>query len=538
MKPMPCVCRPPCEEGVLLQGTCTCSCPPRTQLRTLAAAILGSSLSFIDVSAVNLALPAIQAEFSSTAAQVQWILESSGVVVAALLLLGGSLGDRLGRRKVFASGTVLFVLSSAACALSRGTSGLIAARVFLGIGAALMIPGSLSLIGSVFPKEKRALAAGLWSAATALAIVAAQLAGGWILDTLSWRVIFLVPLPVGAIVLALLPGVPETRSETQFGSLDWWGAILGVLSLGSLTWGLLEAQARGVGPVTSGAALFGACLCYAFLRHERKHPFPLVPLEIFRSRTFSGICLLTFLLYGGFTGSLFFLPFNLIQVQGYSALQAGAANLPFILVMAVLAPVSGALSGRAGPKRSLVAGSLITGAAFVLFALPGVGGSYWATFFFPACVLGAGFALTVPALSSLVIGSAPAGGISLASALNSTISRVAGVTAIAAMGSLLLFSFSAELDRRTAGLPLSRAAREQVQLDRANLASMKVPDGLAPDEAASFRDAVKWSFVGGFRRLLAVAAVMAAMAALSAALFVEEAPGWAIPDQEGGGRSP
>ena len=538
MKPMPCVCRPPCEEGVLLQGTCTCSCPPRTQLRTLAAAILGSSLSFIDVSAVNLALPAIQAEFSSTAAQVQWILESSGVVVAALLLLGGSLGDRLGRRKVFASGTVLFVLSSAACAVSRGTAGLLAARVFLGIGAALMIPGSLSLIGSVFPTEKRAFAAGLWSAATALAIVAAQLVGGWMLDTLSWRAIFLVPLPVGAVVLALLPGVPETRSEMQAGSLDWGGAILGVLSLGSLTWGLLEAQARGIGPMTSGAVLLGACLFYAFLRHERKRPFPLVPLEIFRSRTFSGICLLTFLLYGGFTGSLFFLPFNLIQVQGYSALQAGAANLPFILVMAVLAPVSGALSGRVGPKRSLVAGSLITGGAFVLFALPGVGGSYWATFFLPACVLGAGFALTVPALSSLVIGSAPAGSISLASALNSTISRVAGVTAIAAMGSLLLFSFSAELDRRTAGLSLSRAAREQVLLDRASLASMKVPDGLAPDEAASFRDAVKWSFVGGFRRLLAVAAVMAAMAALSAALFVEEAPGWAIPDQEGGGRSP
>jgi EmrB/QacA subfamily drug resistance transporter len=538
MKPLPCVCRPPCEEGVLLQGTCSCSCSARTQARTLFAAILGSSLSFIDVSAVNLALPAIQAEFTSTAAEAQWILESSGVVVAALLLLGGTLGDRLGRRKVFASGTILFVLSSAACALSRGTMGLVAARVFLGIGSALMIPGSLSLIGSVFPEEKRAFAAGLWSAATALSIVAAQLVGGWMLDTLSWRVIFLVPLPVGALVLALLPGVPETRSETRTGSLDWEGAVLGVLSLGSLTWGLLEAQARGIGPMTAGAVLLGACLFYAFLRHERKHPFPLVPLEIFRSRTFSGICLLTFLLYGGFTGSLFFLPFNLIQVQGYSALQAGAANLPFILVMAGLAPVSGALSGRVGPKRSLVAGSLVTGIAFLLFALPGVGGSYWATFFFPACVLGAGFALTVPALSSLVIGSAPAGGISLASALNSAISRVAGVTAIAAMGSLLLFSFSAELDRRTAGLSLPEAAREQARTSRAGLASMKPPDGLAPGEAASFRDAVKWSFVGGFRRLLAVAAVMAAMAALSAALFVEEVPGRAIPDQEGGGRSP
>jgi Arabinose efflux permease len=245
MKPLPCVCRPPCEEGVLLQGTCTCSCPPRIQARTLIAAILGSSLSFIDVSAVNLSLPAIQAEFSSTAAQAQWILESSGVAVAALLLLGGALGDRFGRRKVFASGTILFVLSSVACALATGTPGLIASRVLLGVGAALMIPGSLSLIGSVFPKEKRAFAAGLWSAATALAIVAAQLVGGWMLDTLTWRAIFLVPLPVGTVVLALLPGVPETRSETRAGPLDWGGAVLGVLSLGSLTWGLLEAQARG-----------------------------------------------------------------------------------------------------------------------------------------------------------------------------------------------------------------------------------------------------------------------------------------------------
>ncbi len=538
MNGMPCVCRPPCEEGILFQGTCVCACSPRIRIRTLAAAILGASLSFIDVSAVNLALPAIQAEFSSTAAQAQWILESSGVATAALLLLGGVLGDRLGRRKMYAFGTFLFLLSSAACSAAAGTVSLVFSRVFLGASAALLIPGSLSLIGSVFPPEKRAFAAGAWSGATALAIVTAQLAGGWILDTFSWRTIFLVPFPIGAAIFVLLARVPETRSEGHSTPLDWGGAVLGFLSLGSLTWGLLESQARGLGPSTAGAVSLGALLFLAFLRHERRHPFPLVPLELFRSRTFSGISLLTFLLYGGFTGSLFFLPFNLIQVQGYSALQAGAANLPFILVMAVLAPASGAVSGRIGLKRSIVAGCLITAASFVLFALPGVGGSYWSTFFLPACLLGTGFALTVPALSSLVIGSAQAGGISLASAVNSAIARVAGVTAIAVMASLLLVGFSADLKRRLPSLNLPEEERVQVWEDRAALASLKIPESLSTGQAASLRDAVKWSFVNGFRRLLAISAGLAILAAVSAAVLVEGEFGSSGTDPDKEGRSP
>lgn len=524
MKPVPCACSAPCEEGVLLQGTCVCSCSPRIRARALLAAILGSSLSFIDVSAVNLALPAIQADFGATSAQVQWILETSGVVVAALLLIGGALGDRVGRRKTFAAGTVLFAASSVACGLSAGPATIIASRVLLGAASAFTIPGSLSLIGSVFPGERRAFAAGLWSGATALAILGAQLAGGWILDATSWRVIFFIPLPFGALVLLLLAGVPETRSGEPLASLDWKGAVLGFLALGSLTWGLLETQARGIGVATSGALLLAAVFSRAFLRHEKRHPSPLVPLETFRSRTFSGISLLTLLLYGGFGGSLFFLPFNLIQVQGYSALQAGAANLPFILVMAALAPASGLFSGRTGPRAVLVAGSLVTALAFALFALPGVGGSYWTTFFPAACVLGTGFALTVPALSSLVIASAPAGGISLASALNSAISRTAGVIAVAAMGSLLLFLFSGELDRRMTVLGLPESAMAQARADRSRLASAPVPRGLSGKEAESFSDAVKWSFVAGFRHLCVLAAVMAVGAAASAALLVEGRP--------------
>jgi EmrB/QacA subfamily drug resistance transporter len=535
---MSCACRPPCEPGILFQGTCVCACPPRTRARTLVAAILGSSLSFIDVSAVNLSLPVIQAEFSSTAAQAQWILESSGVVTAALLLMGGSLGDRMGRRKTFAAGSILFLMASVACAASPGPVSLAVARAFLGVGSALLIPGSLSLIGSVFPPEKRAFAAGAWSGATALAIVAGQLAGGWILDTFSWRTVFLVPLPIGVMVLLLLVAVPETQAGESQKPLDWVGTVLGILSLGSLTWGLLESQTRGIVPATAGAAGLGGLLFLAFLRHERQHPFPLVPLELFRSRTFSGISLLTFLLYGGFTGSLFFLPFNLIQVQEYSALQAGAANLPFILVMAALAPAIGAFSGRIGLKRSIVAGCLLAGASFCLFALPGVGGSYWSTFFIPACLLGTGFALTVPALSSLVIGTAYAGGISLASAINSAISRVAGVTAVAAMGSLLLLSFSAELERRMAPLNLPVTVREQVWADRGALASVRIPEGLSPKQAASLRDAVKWSFVSGFRRLLAVAAFAAVLAAVSAALLIREEVGGSREDPDEGGRSP
>ncbi len=486
------------------------------------AAILGSSLSFIDVSAVNLALPAIQEDLVATATQAQWILEASGVVAAALLLLGGSLGDRLGRKRVFGAGTVIFTLSSVACGISGGSSLLVAARVLLGIGSALMIPGSLSLIGSIFPEGRRAFAAGIWSGATAVAIVTAQLLGGWMVDALTWRAVFLIPVPIAALVLILLKGVPETRSHDPALSLDWQGAFLGTAALGALVWGLLEAPVRGLGLATGGAVLAGLLLLAVFFLFERRHPFPLVPTDLLRSRGFLGLGLATFLLYGGFTGSLFFLPFNLIQVQGYTALQAGAANLPFILVMAALSPVSGFLAGRIGSRRALVAGSVVTGAAFLLFALPGVGGSFWTTFFPAGLLLGLGFALTVPAISSLIFSSAPAGKIALASAMNSMISRVAGVMAIAAMGGFLVFFFSSELDRQLDSFDLPVAARAELEAEKPRLAAMRIPPSVTREQAQRLEEAVKWSFVGGFRRLLAAAAAMAAAAALSGALLLED----------------
>ena len=516
----------PCDEQVIAHAVPArpVPCPKDVGRAVLIATILASSMVFIDSSAVNVALPTIQRELGASAAQAQWVVESYALFLAALLLVGGVLGDRFGRKRIFVLGTVLFASTSVWCGLSPNIEMLIVARAAQGVAAALLTPASLAIISAAFRDEtERGRAIGTWSGFTAITAASGPVLGGWLVENASWRWVFFINLPLAVVVVVVtLRGVPESRDEGA-GRLDVIGAVLATVGLGALVFGLIEGPARGWGnPVVLASLLTGVIGLVAFVIAETRVSSPMMPLELFRAPTFGGANLLTFLLYGAFGGALFWLPFNLIQVQGYTATEAGAALLPAILIIFALSRRTGALIGRYGARLPLTIGPSIVAIAFLLFALPGTEGSYWTTFFPAAIVLGIGMAISVPPLTTAVMSAVPRHQAGTASGINNAVARTAGLIAIAVFGVIVTMVFNRELTSRLDSIPnLSPATRQAVDAQRLDLAAAQPPEGTAPETAAAIDDAINASFVTGFRVAMVIGAAMALLGAAGAWWLVE-----------------
>jgi len=484
--------------------------------------ILASSMAFIDGTVVNVALPAVQATFGATLGEAQWVIEAYELMLAALLLVGGAAGDRFGRRRVFVIGVALFTLASIACGLANSVGFLIAARGLQGVGGALLVPGSLALLSASFDEAKRGRAIGTWSGFTAITTALGPVLGGFLIDHGSWRYAFFINVPIALVVLALtLRHVRESRSESPGGPIDGWGAGLAAIGLGGIVYALIEAQTAGFAarPVWGSLAI-GALALAVFLAVEWRHPAPMLPLTLFRSSDFSGANLLTLLLYAALSGSLFFLPLDLIQVQGYSALAAGAALLPFVLLMFALSRWAGGLVERYGAKLPLVVGPVVAACGFALFALPGSGGSYWTTFFPAAVVLGLGMTVTVAPLTTTVMQSVSEDAVGAASGVNNAVSSVGGLIAIAGLGMAMSLTFNAELH---GGLQMADVPTDivtSVESQRARLASLEPPARASAEVQASIERVVAQAFVSGFRLVMSIAVALALASAVTAWLFI------------------
>ncbi len=514
--------RPPCDEGVIHGRPSRGSCPRRAAPWVLAATIIGSGMTFVDGTVVNVALPALQASLGATMAEVQWVVESYALLLSALILVGGALGDRFGRRRVFAAGVVLFGAASLACGVSRGATGLIVARAFQGVGAALLVPGSLAIISAEFDERERGRAIGTWSAATAILAAVGPVVGGWLIESFSWRGIFFLNLPLCVAVLAILfRFVRETRDDEAPPRLDWTGTILAAAGLGALVFAFIEAPQHGFGaPRVWGAALAGAASLAGFVGAQTLQRQPMVPPRLFRSRDFSGANLLTLLLYAALSGALFFVPFHLIQIHGYGATAAGAALLPFIVTVFLLSRWAGGLADRHGARGPLIVGPAVAGAGYALLALLGTSGGYWRGYFPGLAVLGLGMAISAAPLTTTVMNAVETRLAGTASGVNNAVARTAGVLAVAVFGVLVFGRFRAELAERVARVSTAPAAQAFVADAGVRLAAAAVPAGVTASEARALHGAVGESFTAGFRLAMLVAAGLALAGAASSALLI------------------
>ncbi len=499
--------RAPCDEAVIRTADTAVPCTKEASTWILAATILGSSMAFIDSTVVNVALPALQASFQATVVDLQWVLESYGLFLAALILAGGSFGDVFGRRRMFVAGVSIFAVASAGCGFASSVQELIIARSIQGVGAALLVPGSLAIISANFDEKNRGQAIGTWSGFTAITTAIGPVLGGWLVQHASWRWVFFLNLPIAVVVVAIsLWRIPESRS-TGARHIDWLGAILATAGLGGVVTGFVESPSLGWrNPLAFGSLMVGTVLLIAFVLVEANVTVPTLPLVLFKSPSFAGANLLTLFLYAAIGIFFFLFPLDLIQVQEYSTTATGFAILPLILLIFSLSRWSGGLVARYGARGPLIVGPMIAALGFILFAVPAIGGSYWRMFFPAIIVLGFGMAVTVAPLTTVVMNSVSDERVGTASGVNNAVARVAGVLAIAILGIVMVKAFGFRLNDALAHLSLPPGILKELEANAIKLAGLPIPAGLDPNVRAAISRSIGEAFVFGFRAVMLICA--------------------------------
>jgi EmrB/QacA subfamily drug resistance transporter len=512
----------PCDQAAIRAAASVPACAARRPW-VLAAAVLGSTLAYIDESVVNVALPKIESELHTTLAAMQWVVNAYTVCMSALLLIGGATADQFGRRRVFLIGVAVFAVASLASGLAPDARTLIGARTLQGVGAALLVPCSLALIAAAYDEKERGAAIGIWSGASAIAAGVAPLLGGALVDHASWRSIFLInPLLAVPTLWITLRHVPESRDPQAGTALDWPGALLVAAGLSALVYGLIDAATRGWSDARVVTGLIaGTVALGTFLLAEHRSRAPMMPLELFRVRTFSGINLLTLLLYGALGGAFFFLPFLLIQARGHSATAAGAVYLPFTLVLGLLSRWSGGLMDRFGARRPLIIGPAVTAAGFAMLS---VTDAPYPVVLVSMTVLGLGMAITVAPLTTTVLNAVPAHRTGVASGINNAVASVGSLLLIALLGTIALGVFDRSLDRHLAETPTSAAVAQTVSSARGGFVIPAMPAGLSCAERERAREVIAASLADTVRLVLWIAAALALASALVTAVTIAPAP--------------
>jgi EmrB/QacA subfamily drug resistance transporter len=473
-------------------------------------------MTFIDGTVVNVALPALQADLQATITDVQWVIEAYALLLGALILVGGSMGDQFGRKRVFLFGVVFFTAASILCGIAASSRVLIAGRALQGVGAAFLVPGSLAIISATFDDAERGRAIGTWSGFSAITTAIGPVSGGWLVEHASWRAVFFLNAPLAIVVLALsFRFMEESRDPSRTGRIDWSGAALAVVGLGGIVFGLLEWPPLGARhPLVLATLAIGTVSLAWLVNVERRAPNPMLPLTLFRSRTFALANALTLLLYAALGVMMFLMPMNLIQVQHYTATAAGAALLPLPLIMFALSRWSGGLVARIGSRLPLTIGPVIAAGGLALYARPGIGGSYWTTFFPAVVVLGFGMAITVAPLTATVMGAVDARHAGSASGVNNAVARMAGLLAIAVFGVALARTFDVRVTPRLDGISLSQPERRDLDRELSRLAGADVTSlSIPPPDQRAIRAVVDESFVSAFRLVMLWAAGLALAAA-------------------------
>ena len=492
----------------------------------MVCTIMASAMAFIDATALNVILPSLQQHLKASGPDLFWVLNAYLLMLASLILIGGKLVDSLVSKRIFMIVIFIFILGSAACGFSSSATILIIFRVIQGIGGALMIPGSLSLISSSIDEKERGKAIGTWSAATTLVTMGGPALGGALADAGLWRYIFFINVPIGIIVLIFLKTkVREIKDERNQNGLDFYGAIAIALGLAMLTFGFLRLPAVGLSNVQGyGSISAGVLLLLAFIIIESKSSQPMMPLSLFSNVIFSGTNLLTFFLYAGLGAGMLFISLNMVQVQGYTQLESGLTFLPFTIFMVANARFAGSLADRYGPRFFLITGPFLAGIGLLLLSyIQQTKGpsAYWTSFLPGILIFGFGMSLTVAPLTAAVMGSVSDHFTGTASGINNAVSRIAGVFANAVLGSMAVLMFSAALQKEIRQLPLNQQQKQAVIAQSANLGNARVPPGLNTIQDKKVSAAYHASFIDAYSKIMKISAGLGFLASLMALIFIK-----------------